>query len=92
MLAEAVVSAVVVLMGVGAAVYVVLWALWEALRAAARGLGWLLNVETGDDAQSPRLVTTGARVVCRNPACGHMETRAARFCPKCGTRMGNAEC
>lgn len=87
MLAEAVVSAVVVLMGVGAAVYVVLWALWEALRAVARGLGWLLDIPAGDPTQSPRMAASGERTACRNPACGHIETRAARFCPKCGTRM-----
>ncbi|MCC7292420.1 MAG: hypothetical protein IT449_10210 [Phycisphaerales bacterium] len=87
MLAEAVVSAVVVLLGVGATVYVVLWALWEGLCALGRGVSWLVDADERRGADSSRGAVPQHGLICRNPSCGHTESRAARFCPKCGTRM-----
>lgn len=99
---ELLVMSIAVTLSVVVAIYAVLWVVWSALRAVGRGFMWMFGMDddqarggAGGGAGRPtaRRIRVGESPVdgsmsrvCPNPDCGHVESRAARFCPRCGQR------
>lgn len=95
---ELLVMSIAVALSVGVAIYAVAWVLWGVLRACGRGFMWMFGMNDADtNTGAERPIARRVRVgdapvnelmprVCPNLDCGHVESRAARFCPRCGRR------
>jgi len=82
----------VVILGVAAFFFGVLYMLWEVLATVFRGARRALSPRGRGSKPSPpaaRPVRSRTFRVCQNPRCRHVEQRAARFCSQCGGELAD---